>query len=64
MVRKLDTRNKRTDAGYVTHLPEIKAILDSLTDFVPAVVIEQTAHGNDVSVMIKIGFTIGRDEIA
>lgn len=60
MVRKLDNRDKN-QAGYVTHLPEIKAILDSLTDLVPAVVLEQTAHGNDVSVLIKIGFTLERD---
>lgn len=61
MVRKLDNRDKMSQAGYVTNLPEIKAILDSLTNATPAVVLEQTAHGNDVSVLIKIGFTLERD---
>lgn len=62
MVDKLDNRPKG-NGGYVTYKPEIMAILSELTDLVPAVILEEKNDDYGISVMIKVGFTIGRDEI-
>jgi hypothetical protein len=62
MVEKLDHRQPGS-GGYVTHLPEIQRILSELTSLVPAVVLQRSSPGDaegDVSVEIKIGFTIER----
>jgi len=62
MVEKLDNR-PREQSGYVTHLPEVKAILNELTERVPASVIHTNTRGpkSDISVNITIGFTLERD---
>ena len=61
MVEKLD--NRRPDSnGYVTELPELKAILSELSDRVPVgVQLDQYGTGGDiVSVTIKVGFALER----
>ena len=62
MVEKLDNK-KRGMTGYVTYLPEVKAILNELTDRVPASIIHTNTTGpaGDISVQITIGFTLERD---
>lgn len=65
MLFRFSNRQPNT-AGYVTHLPEVKAILNELTDHVPALVAEEAVryNGNEVSVKITIGFTIAKDELS
>lgn len=61
MVEKLDNR-PHGNGGYVTHTPEIIAILSELSKLVPAVVLEDnyTSNGDIVGVTIKIGFSLER----
>jgi len=62
MVWKLD-KKQRDQTGYTTYIPEVKDILNELTNLVPASVIQTGTHGpkQDISVKITIGFTLERD---
>lgn len=61
MVDKLDNRRPDTN-GYVTYLPELKDILNELSDHVPVgVQLDQYGTGGDiVSITIKVGFALER----
>jgi hypothetical protein len=63
MVERLDGRPKG-HSGYVTNKAEIVAILSELTDLTPAVILEDMNDEHGVSVTIKIGFSLERDEIS
>lgn len=61
MVAKLDNRRPGAN-GYVTYLPELKDILNELSDRVP-VGIQLDEYGTDgdiVSVTIKVGIALER----
>jgi hypothetical protein len=62
MVKKLDERPEG-HSGYVTTVPEIIEILGALTPLTPAVVLDGLSAGQDVNVSIRVGFTVGRDEL-
>ena len=63
MAEKLDKRSMG-DRGYVTNLPELQAILAELSPLVSVNIIEtRTVSRKDLSVEIRLGFTVGRGEL-
>jgi hypothetical protein len=66
MVRKLDAR-PRGHVGYVTNRDELIAILSELTPLLSVGILEENREfnaergGKDISVEIKLGFTLERD---
>jgi hypothetical protein len=66
MVEKLDNR-RHDSSGYVTKTPEVIDILSQLSKLVPAsIVVEPSIPGapsDYISVMIKVGFTVSREEL-
>lgn len=66
MVRKLDSRNKRTSRGYVTKRDELIAILGEVSRLVSVsiVEVEQTTYAlgaKQITVEINLGLTLERD---
>ena len=63
MVEKLDSRPAAT-RGYVTNPAELQAILSELSPNVSVNVLEnRNAYRKDVSVEIRLAFTLARDEL-
>lgn len=64
MVERLDNRQLGT-SGYVTDVPELRAILAELSDLCPVGIhLSEAQYGDEnVSVTIKFGFTIERRHI-
>lgn len=61
MVDKLDNRPAGRN-GYVTYLPELKEILNELSNYVPVGIhLDQYGtEGDTVSVTVKLGFALER----
>lgn len=62
MVEKLDNR-PRGNAGYVTALPELQAILSELTPRVSVAILESHSpidHAGEISVDVRLSFTLER----
>lgn len=61
MVDKLD--NQRPDSnGYVTYLPELRAIMSELSDLVPLNVFHRgNRTNNEIDVEVKLAFSLERD---
>jgi hypothetical protein len=66
MVRKLDAEKAKGRGGYTTHTPEVIAILQGLSPLVPASVLRSGMDDlvDEVRVNIRIGFSLGRSELA
>lgn len=63
MVDKLDNRRPNT-AGYVTGVPELQAILAELSPLVPVgIYLDALQYGDDVSVTIRVGFSLERNQL-
>lgn len=65
MVERLDRRNKRTSAGYVTGRDELIAILSEMSSLVSVSIVEKElpyseSHKN-VAVEIKLSLTLERE---
>ena len=61
MIEKLDNRGR--NRGYVTHTPEVTAILAELTPRVSASVIETEDDGDMIGVQIIVRFHLSRSEL-
>lgn len=68
MIEKLDNR-RQGDSGYVTYLPELKAILDELSPLVSVGILRGSGGGihpddtDTVDITIKFGITLSRSEL-
>ncbi len=65
MVRKLDSRNKRTSRGYVTNRDELIAILSEVSRLVSVSIVEEerpySVQHKEISVTITLGLTLERE---
>jgi len=67
MVARLDGRNKRTSAGFVTTTAELAKILPELSKLVSVSVIEKERYpypvANEIDIEIKFSLTLERDKL-
>ena len=67
MVRKLDRRNKRTSAGYVTNRDELVAILGEVSRQVSVTIVEKelpyAESYHNIAVEIKLNLTLERENL-
>lgn len=65
MVKRLDSRNKRTSRGYVTSRDELVKILKEVSSHVSVSIVEEerpySVQHKEISVTIKLGLTLERD---